>query len=59
MYKLLLEGHEKYGTPKEMLCQAVLGCSNEAIRENVIIAPWWEPNVLEGIEANIIAEGTV
>ena len=31
MYKLLLEGHEKYGTPKEMLCQAVLGCSNDAL----------------------------
>lgn len=59
MYKLLVEGNKKYGTPVEMLCQSVLGCSKETIRESVIIAPWWEPDVLAGIDASLISEGTV
>lgn len=59
MYNFLIEGNRKYGTPKEMLCQSVLGCNNELIRENVIIAPWWEPSKLDGIDGNLIADGSI
>lgn len=59
MYNFLIEGNRKYGTPKEMLCQSVLGCNNESIRENVIIAPWWEPSKLDGIDENLIVDGSI
>ncbi|OOM67611.1 phosphorylase [Clostridium sp. BL-8] len=59
MYNFLIEGHRKYGTSKEMLCQSVLGCTNELIRETVIIAPWWEPSKLDGIDGDLIVDKSV
>ena len=45
-YNDLILGMKRFGSTEEDICINGLGISKEFIKENVIIAPWWEPSVL-------------
>ncbi|MDK0939151.1 hypothetical protein P5F42_09410 [Clostridium perfringens] len=59
MYNFLIAGHTKYGLKKDTLCKSVLKCNDEAIKENVIIAPWWEPTIFKDIESELIVDTSI
>lgn len=59
MYNFLIDGNSKYGTPKDIICRSVLRCDNEVIKENVIIAPWWEPSIFQDIESELIVDTSI
>ncbi|MDU4471641.1 MAG: phosphorylase [Clostridium perfringens] len=59
MYNFLIDGHKKYGLKKDTLCKSVLKCNDEAIKENVIIAPWWEPTIFKDIESELIVDTSI
>lgn len=59
MYNFLIAGHTKYGLKKDTLCKSVLKCDDEAIKENVIIAPWWEPTIFKDIESELIVDTSI
>jgi hypothetical protein len=40
-----MNGNEKFGIKKIDLCHSRLGCEPNDIGKNVILAPWWEPDM--------------
>lgn len=48
-YQRLLEGMRRYGSTERDICTHGLGVAPDCVRENVVIAPWWEPDVLPGL----------
>jgi purine-nucleoside phosphorylase len=48
-YQDLISGMERFGSTKHDICSHGIGVSPEHVRENVIIAPWWEPATLPGL----------
>lgn len=45
----LVNGLKKYGSDENDICLHGLGIQTEQVRENVIIAPWWEPLSIPGL----------
>lgn len=44
-YEDLIAGVEAYGSSKADICRQTIGVDPEVITEQVIVAPWWEPDV--------------
>lgn len=42
-YRKLIDGMRRFGSTEADICRHMLGVGREAIRENVILAPWWQP----------------
>lgn len=42
-YQRLIDGMRRFGSTEADVCRHMLGVGREAIRENVILAPWWQP----------------
>jgi purine-nucleoside phosphorylase len=40
---------KKYGSTEQDICTYGLSVTPESIQENVVIAPWWEPDTLPGL----------
>ena len=56
-YKHLIDSIKRFGSTDEDICVHGLGILPEQVHENVIIAPWWEPSVLQGLgEAEYLSE---
>jgi len=56
-YNDLIAGMKKYGANETDICKHGLGITPEQVRENVVIAPWWEPASLPGLgNAEYISE---
>lgn len=45
-YNKIIASIRKFGASEQDICRHGLGVEPEQINENVIIAPWWEPDVL-------------
>ena len=45
-YDKLISGMKRFGSTGQDICMHGLSVTPESIKENVIIAPWWEPQVL-------------
>lgn len=48
-YQALIQGLQRYGSTERDICTHGLCVEPERIRENVVIAPWWEPGTLPGL----------
>jgi len=48
-YEKLLLGMKRFGSTEKDVCKHGLGVPVDSIKENVILAPWWEPDVLPGL----------
>lgn len=48
-YKKLLDGWKRFGSTPEDVCKQTLGVSADKIHERVVIAPWWKPEVFDGL----------
>jgi len=48
-YKKLLQGMKRFGSTEADFCKHGLSVTPELIKENVIVAPWWEPDTLPGL----------
>ncbi len=48
-FEQLIAGVEKYGSGRDVICQSTIGVAPEQIGENVILAPWWEPDTLPSL----------
>lgn len=46
-YKHLIDEMKKYGSTEEDICLHGIGILPNQVNENVVIAPWWEPPVLQ------------
>jgi purine-nucleoside phosphorylase len=56
IYQDLINGMMRYGSTMEDICMHAIGVGNDKIRENVILAPWWEPAVMPSLgEAEYIS----
>lgn len=56
LYETLIDGMKKYGSTETDICFHSIGITPDQVRENVIIAPWWEPSVLPELgEAQFIS----
>jgi ASC-1-like (ASCH) protein/purine-nucleoside phosphorylase len=44
-YEYLLRGIERFDTKSADICRHTFGTDIDAVRERVIIAPWWEPAI--------------
>ena len=54
-YSDLIAGMRRFGSGDRDICLHGLGVTAEQIRENVILAPWWEPDMLPGLgEARLL-----
>jgi len=55
-YDDLIAGMKRFGSTRRDICVHGLGVTAEQVRENVVIAPWWEPDTLPGLgEARLLA----
>lgn len=53
----LIAGMKRFGSNEEDICFSELGVSINKIKDNVIIAPWWEPDTLPTLgESELISE---
>ena len=60
IYQYLIDGNLKYGTEEKDICKSVIGCDRNTIKENVIIAPWWEPDKYDSsVQAELIVDGSI
>ncbi|MBU3111946.1 phosphorylase [Clostridium lacusfryxellense] len=60
MYQYLIDGNIKYGTKEKDICKSVIGCDKNIIKENVIIAPWWEPDKYDtSVQVEMIVDGPI
>jgi len=48
-YNKLIQGMKRFGSSEQDICKHGLSVTPEFIKENVIIAPWWEPGTLPGL----------
>lgn len=48
-YNKLISGIKKYGSTEHDICTHGLSVAPDYIKENVVIAPWWEPDTLPGL----------
>lgn len=48
-YKHLIDAIKKYGSTDEDICLHGTGVRPDQINENVILAPWWEPDILQDL----------
>ena len=48
-YKHLIDAIKKYGSTEEDICLHGTGVRPDQINENVILAPWWEPDILQDL----------
>ena len=48
-YNKLLLGMKRFGSTEQDICVHGLTVTPEQIKENVVIAPWWEPSTLPGL----------
>lgn len=56
-YRTILDGLMRFGSNENDICKHGIGVSLDVIRENVVIAPWWEPSSLSGLgEAVYLSE---
>jgi len=44
-FQFLVDGIKGFGSTSEDICRSHLGCCLEVIHENVVITPWWKPEV--------------
>ena len=51
-YEHLVDGWKRFGFTPEDVCQHSLGVSVDMIHKNVIIAPWWEPEIFDDLGEN-------
>jgi hypothetical protein len=55
-YSKLILDIKKYGSTEYDICKSNLCVTPEQVKENVIIAPWWEPGTLPGLgEADLLS----
>lgn len=53
----LISGMERFGSKRELICDQAIGVEAVQVREHVILAPWWEPHVLDSLgEAKLLNE---
>lgn len=59
-YQDLLDSIGKYGSNEpDVICKQCIGINSNDINENVILAPWWEPNVFNNLgDSVLIHSGT-
>lgn len=48
-YDDLISGMKRFGSTEQDICRFGLGVDPQQVRENVILAPWWEPSGLPGL----------
>ncbi len=48
-FEAVLQGIRRFGSTDADACRSTLGVGPEQIRERVILAPWWEPDVFTGL----------
>lgn len=48
-YQDLICGIKKYGSSERDICFSCLGISPEQINEYIILAPWWEPDIMPSL----------
>lgn len=48
-YGKLIAGMNRYGATREDICMRGLAVGPDRVCENVVIAPWWTPDVLPGL----------
>jgi len=54
-YNELIAGMKRFGSTEEDICLHGLGVTPERVRENVVVAPWWEPDTLPALgEARLL-----
>lgn len=59
-YSDLISGIRRFGSTEGDICLHGLGIEREHIRKNVIIAPWWEPDMFpEFSEAEIFPSSQI
>jgi len=44
-YEFLLNSYDKHNVTRENICNFYFGCEPQNIKETVVIAPWWEPDI--------------
>ena len=47
IYDYLMNGNKRFGINLIDLCRSRLGCEPNEINKNVILAPWWKPEIFE------------
>ncbi len=58
-YNTILNGLKRFGSNEDDICKHGTGVSINDIKENVVIAPWWEPMSLDGFgNIEYISEST-
>jgi len=57
-YECLLKGIERFGSKPADICGHAFGTGIEAVRERVIIAPWWEPEIFPCFDARPVGTST-
>lgn len=56
-YEKLIDGMKRYGADEKDICRNGIGIGPEPVQENVILAPWWEPETLPGLgDAELLSE---
>lgn len=45
-YQQLIDGLKRFGSTEEDICKSTIGVYSSQIHEQVILAPWWEPEIL-------------
>ena len=48
-YKTIIDGMKRFGSTERDICMSGIGIPPELVNENVIVAPWWEPDSLSGL----------
>jgi purine-nucleoside phosphorylase len=49
VYQYLLDAHARFGTEKADICRLLFKVEPGEINEDLIIAPFWEPRIFEGL----------
>ena len=54
IYEHILKGNKEFGTNPFNIVKSSLGCEQEMIKKNVILAPVWKPELFEDYTDNIV-----
>ena len=58
-YNNLISGMKRFGSTEEDILKMSLGVNADEIRENVVIAPYWKPDLLPGLGAADLLSSSV